>query len=454
MFNNIIDKLHLKSLLYKFKSNIYISNIIWLVIDKILRLSIGIILSVFMARVLGPQEFGKYSYIIAIAFFLGPIANVGFGGLIIKHLTYETISKEKILGTSFVLQLILSLLSILGLSVYYVFFDNKIEVLYAVILSTSFLFQTSNIIKYYFESIVKAKYFIIVENGAFVLTSVFRLCALYFYNTFNIFIFILLLEPIFIFFGLIYVYNNKKKNKICDWKIDLDLTYNLFKKSIPFIISGFSIMVYMKTDLIIINKLLGSASSGLYSVALRLSEVYYTIPLILMSTFSPLLNSSKKDGHHFFLIKLQKLMYLVILISILIITFTMLFSDDLIYFLYGNNYAESSSVLKIHIWTGLFVFIGIISGQWFLLENLQWLVLFKTIFGAILNIILNFLFIPEHGITGAALATLISQFFSVILLDWFFIKSRPIFYFNLKSIFTLPYFIILRLNYAINKKIN
>tara|TARA_B110000305_G_scaffold88661_1_gene99940 strand:- start:108 stop:503 length:396 start_codon:yes stop_codon:yes gene_type:complete len=103
--------------------------------------------------------------------------------------------------------------------------------------------------------------------------------------------------------------------------------------------------------------------------------------------------------------------------------------------LYGTQYNQAGSVLLIHIWAGVFVFLGVASSKWFLVENLKMLLLQRAFYGMIINIILNFILIPKYGIQGAAFATLISQAISAYIIDFFHIKTRKMFYMKSKTIF-------------------
>jgi O-antigen/teichoic acid export membrane protein len=103
------------------------------------------------------------------------------------------------------------------------------------------------------------------------------------------------------------------------------------------------------------------------------------------------------------------------------------FSHQIIYLLYGEKFTEASNVLEISIWASLFVFIGVGSGKFLLAENLQNLAFYRTFYGMIINIILNFILIPSYGIQGAAIATLISQATAAYLFDMFNKETKKIF---------------------------
>jgi O-antigen/teichoic acid export membrane protein len=99
-------------------------------------------------------------------------------------------------------------------------------------------------------------------------------------------------------------------------------------------------------------------------------------------------------------------------------------SDWVVHFLYGNQYNQAGSVLMIHIWAGVFVFLGVASGKWLLSENLQMFSTVNTTIGAIVNIYLNYILIPKMGVEGAAWATLISYCIAAYLSLLFWKKTR------------------------------
>jgi O-antigen/teichoic acid export membrane protein len=76
--------------------------------------------------------------------------------------------------------------------------------------------------------------------------------------------------------------------------------------------------------------------------------------------------------------------------------------------LFGAEYAAAAPVLAIQIWASIFVFIGVAGGKWLLNENLQIYTTINTSIGAATNVVLNYYLIPLHGVTGAAVASLVS----------------------------------------------
>ncbi|PJZ55362.1 O-unit flippase, partial [Leptospira adleri] len=109
-------------------------------------------------------------------------------------------------------------------------------------------------------------------------------------------------------------------------------------------------------------------------------------------------------------------------------------SDPIIQFLFGPRFSEAGVILAIHIWAGTFVFLGVASSRYYLTENLQKVELYKSISGCLSNIVLNFILIPIYGVKGAAIATVISQFFASTLFNLFLKRTREIFFIQVGSV--------------------
>ncbi|MCZ8343807.1 MAG: polysaccharide biosynthesis C-terminal domain-containing protein, partial [Leptospira sp.] len=202
----------------------------------------------------------------------------------------------------------------------------------------------------------------------------------------------------------------------------------------PILVSTLSIVIYMKVDQLMIGSMLGDSSIGVYSVGVKLSEFWYFIPMGLASSVFPTLVAKRKESRLDYLEFLKVLHIILIFTSILMAVFVQWIGKDLVIFLYGSPYALASDVLKIYIWSGIFVFVGVAGGNYFLIENKQVYVLWKSLSGLLVNVLLNFFWIPIYGIYGAAFATLISQFVASCLIPFFFKEVRELSYIQMSSL--------------------
>ena len=193
----------------------------------------------------------------------------------------------------------------------------------------------------------------------------------------------------------------------------------------------------MQIDQIMLGNIIGNASVGIYSAAVRLSTMWYFIPVIITTSIFPSIVELKKNNEKLYLSRLQTLYNLMSWIAIPIAFGAALLSNNIIDFLYGQTYRGAAVVLAIHIWTGIFVFLGVASHQSLLTENYTRIVFLRTFVGATANIILNLIFIPRYEANGAALTTLISQFLTTFCIA-FPEKTRHQAKMMFKSLFSIP----------------
>jgi O-antigen/teichoic acid export membrane protein len=189
----------------------------------------------------------------------------------------------------------------------------------------------------------------------------------------------------------------------------------------------------MKVDQIMIKEMISVEAVGQYAAAVKISEAWYFIPMVIASSLFPAIIDAKKQSEALYYARLQKLYDLMVWMAIAIALPMTFLSDWVVNLLYGEQYNQAGSVLMIHIWTGVFVFLGVASGKWFTTENLQMLAFRRTFYGMVMNVVLNFILIPKYGAQGAAVATLISQIIAAYLSDLLNDKTKKMFIMKTKS---------------------
>lgn len=420
----------------------YFKNTSWLMLEKILRMVAGLFVGVWVARYLGAERFGLLNYAISIVALFSAFATLGLDGIIVRELIKNPEKRDMILGTSFSLKCIVSIfiLSIIVVMVLTGGMDKQTGLL-IIIIAASLLFRSFNIIQSYFEAKVLSKYFVIVQVISLILVSVAQLIFIWERLSLTYFAAVLSVESLISAIGLIFVYFEQKLN-IFHWRIQFKVACRLLKDSWPLILSGIAVSIYMRIDQVMIKHILNADAVGQYAAAVKLSEAWYFIPAIICSSLFPAILNSKKISKEFYYQRLQKLYDLMAWIAIataLPITFL---SGWIVNLLYGAKYSESSSVLMVHIWAGLFVFLGVASNTYLVSENYTAISFYRTSIAMVLNVLLNLSLIPVYGIVGAAFATLISYAvatFSVV----FFANTRVVAVMLLKSLL-LPRFFLLR----------
>ena len=185
-----------------------------------------------------------------------------------------------------------------------------------------------------------------------------------------------------------------------------------------------------------LSRMTGDISVGHYSAALRFSEVWYFVPIIITASSFPGITKlrERRDIYHK---KIKELLSRMVLVSAVIALVISLVAGPLVMMFYGIEYAGSENVLAVHVWTGLFASMGVVSGKWMIAESLQKIALYRNMAGMVVNILLNMWLIPIWGPVGAAIASLVACIIAFYLVDSVFPKTRSMFKMKTEVLFGL-----------------
>ena len=411
-----------------------INNTGWVFGDQIVRLGIGLIVGVWIARYLGSNEYGLLSYSMAFVALFSPLTTLGLDSLLVRDVLHEPHKRNEILGTVLgircvggLIGAILTILSIVAINQH-----NDRVVLLVVILSVGSIFQASNTIDLWFQSQLESKHTVVAKMCVFSAITLIRLALIYYKVGIVPFAIVNSLEMALGCVALSIAYCRSGASLIA-LRWNSQLVYPMLKESFPLLLSGLTIMLYMKIDLIMIGQMIGTRSVGIYAAASRLSEVWYALPVAIAASAAPSIYEGKKISEEVYYGRVKKLIGTMTWLAIIIVLPMTLASDYFVTTLFGIEYKEAGSILAIHIWSSIFVFTGVATSSWFVAEGLSYLSLQRTAIGAIVNVILNLILIPKfHGL-GAAIATVISQAFASLFCNAFHPKTRKIFYLQLRS---------------------
>jgi polysaccharide transporter, PST family len=308
------------------------------------------------------------------------------------------------------------------------------------IFASSTIFQAFETIDLWFQSRIQSKYTVLAKNTAFLTIAIVKVILINLKAPLLAFAGATLAEVVVGVVGLIMFYKYQG-HSIGTWRWSLQLARKLLRESWPLILSGFSIIIYMRVDQIMLGQMVGDQMVGIYSAATRVSEVWYFVPGAIASSVAPGIYAAKKAGDEaLYYRRIGQSLQVLALIAILIAVPMTFVSGPIITGLFGNEYAAAGPILAIHIWAALFVFTGIGTSTWFIAEGLTHLSFQRTLIGAVINICLNFGLIPAYGGVGAAIATVISQAFASFLSNAFHPKAKKIFRVQLRSF--LPFLML------------
>ena len=405
----------------------YIHNTAWLFSEKVLRLALGVWIVIWVARYLGPAKFGLLNYAISFVGLFMPIASLGLDNILIKELTLNPDKENELMGSAFVLKLTGSLFSVIATTIC-CFLINKTATTQFLILISAFtlLVHPFLIFEFHFRSTIRSKFYALAMMTALLVSASLRVIFILYQFPLPYFAAVPAIELVIVsvFLFIFYIRSNKS---VFGWHPDFKIQKRLIKDSWPLLFSGAMISIYMRIDQVMIQNMLGDEAVGFYSAAVRISEAWYFIPVVICQSVLPSIISSRDYDQRLYDKRLQRLFNLMVFISLSVAIPTTLMANILIPLLYGASYAPSTFVFQIHIWAGVFVSIGVAASNWLLAENFQVYYFIILSMGAVINIIANIFLIHHFSFYGAAIATILSQAFSSYMGLFLFSKTRPCF---------------------------
>ncbi|MBW4506575.1 MAG: flippase [Scytonematopsis contorta HA4267-MV1] len=423
----------------KFSPNLIkiLKNTAWLFADNILRMFSGLIVGVWVARYLQPEQYGNYNYCIAFVSLFGAVASLGLNQIVIRDIVREPSEKNQLLGTAFVLKLLGGIVALI-LSVGMISIlrpGDNLSLWMVGITALSMTFNSFEVIDFWFQSQVQSKHTVLAKNLALALSCVVKISLINSQAPLIAFAVVYAGEFALVAVGLVTVYH-LQGNLMTAWKYRLDYAIRLLKDSWTLILSGFMIMIYMRIDQIMLGEMVGDKAVGIYSAAVRVSELWMFIPIAISNSVFPSIIEAKKISENLYYERLQKLFSSMSFLSYVVAIGISLFAGQIIQLLFGAGYEAASSILIVHIWMGVFMCLGVVRSLWTTTEGLMRFAFITAGIGGLINILLNLLLIGKYGGLGAAIATVIAQASADYIASGLFPQTRKIFIVQTKALFT------------------
>jgi O-antigen/teichoic acid export membrane protein len=406
----------------------YFFNTGWMFFEKLLRFVAGIFVGAYVARYLQPAQYGLLNYVISFVAFSAFFAGLGLDTILIQELVKDREKRDKLMGTAFVMKFVASLIVFAGISVivHFTSEDSTTKILMLIIGSGIIAQHAFGITEFYFKSKVQSKYIVISQMIALASISVLRIGLVLAKSPLPMFALTTVLDYLIAAIGLFFFYQ-KYTPGVFRWKFEMSTARKLFLRSWPMIFSSLAITAYMQFNQLMVKWMLGNEASGYYGVCVRLSEMWYFIPLAICTSVFPALINAKSQSDELYKDRLQRLFDLMVGISVSIALPLTLFSDFIVTLIFGEAYARSADIMTLYVWSGVFTSMGIALANWVIIEDQQKARMICLIIAGIMNIVLSYYLLQVVGLNGAAISTLISYSFANYFHLLFIPKGRTAF---------------------------
>lgn len=390
-----------------------INNIVWLFLDKLLRMGVGLFVGVWIARYLGPEQFGLLSYATAFVVIFSSIATLGLDSIVVRTIVREPERKNEILGTVFTLKLIGGAVAF-ALTMLSIFFLRPADYLsqwLIGVITLGTIFQAFDTIDLWFQSLIQCKYTVIAKNAAFILVSCAKVSLILLKAPIIAFAWAGTVEVVIGAAGLVFAYK-VSGGSIMTWERSRELGLRLFHDSWPLMFSTIVGVIYLRIDQVMLGQMVSNSEVGIYSASVQLAEVWYFIPMAIYTSVYPSILKAKSISEELFYERLQYLYNLMAFLAYAIAIPVTFISGWAVNLLFGPAYSRAGELLALLIWAGIFINLGVARSTFLMSMNWTRVHLFTSVLGCLTNVGLNLLLIPRYGAMGAVIASCVAYWFT------------------------------------------
>lgn len=413
-----------------------LKNITALYLAKFLSLFFGLILSIMIARILGDESFGQYSFIIAFTSIFAILSGLGYDMLIVKELARNKNKTNKYLGNVITIRFLLSIIIFISFIIITCIFKLPTEIKSILYLfgAYNFLIYFAKIFQAVFQAYEKMEYILfinIIIHSIRAASGIFILL-----NGFGLFI----LGLVFLFSGIFEVllsfiicYKKFSRPKI-------EFNYKFMKKSlkvaIPIGLTSIFSIIFIKIDTLMLTLFKSDAVVGWYNAAYNLTINFTFFPNLFMEALFPSIALFFITSKESLKIAFEKSFKYLFIIGLPLTTGITLLSDKIILIIYGEQFFNSIIALQILSWDILLIFLYRCMYYLLISAEKQNKITLISGFCVFFNIGLNIILIPSFSYIGAGIATIFTE--SIILISFFYLIRKNIFQIQLKNILIKP----------------
>jgi PST family polysaccharide transporter len=408
-----------------------------LLADRIFRAILELAVGLWMARYLGPANFGDLSFAIAVVALLGPFATVGLQGVLVRELVAHPDEASEILGSAATIRLVGACIVVVILLVGSEFFVGGARLSLVQIVAIGVLFQVSEILDLYLQALGQMRASAVARSSAAAVASALRVGLILTMAGVFAFAWAFTAEMLLwaAFLSITYRLGRGTGSR---WRWSSNHARRLLTRSWPLILSGVGAVLNLKIDQVMLGAMVSPGELGHYSAAARLSEAAYFLPLVLVTAAFPGIVRARENDPADYLDRLDGLVRLLVGLAWCIIVAGLLLGPGLIRLTLGDTFAAAVPVFRVHIFACLFIFPGVVLSRWLIAEDLTRFSITRHAAGGLVNVALNLALIPVYGGFGAAVATVISYAVASHFSFYISRETRPAATIVTRALFVLP----------------
>lgn len=403
--------------------NSVFKNAGWIIGCKIVQSLLNLVVGLITARYLGPSNYGVLSYVSSVVAFTMPLMQLGLNQTLVKKFIRDPEREGVILGTALLLNIMSAVFCMVG-SVAFVMFVNAGEtetILVCALYSLTLIFNATEMTQYWFQSKLLSKYPSIAALAAYIAVAAYKIYLLITQKSVVWFAFSNVIDYFLISVILIVIYKKVGGQRL---SVNLCVAKQLLSESKYYIIPSMMVVIFQNTDRIMIKLMVGERETGFYSAAITCISISAFVFSAILDSARPVILEEKTRNPALYEKRVVQLYSIITCLSLAQSVGMTVLAKPLVFLLYGEEYAEAAGILAVAVWYNTFGHYGSVRNIWILAEGKQKYLTAINVMGACANIALNFVLIPLWGGVGAAVASVITQFFTNVIIGFIFKPIR------------------------------
>jgi PST family polysaccharide transporter len=402
-------------------------NLAWLVGDRAVRLLTTLAIGSWVARHLGEQQYGMFAYAVACVAVVAAASALGMDALVVRDIIKSPANASKLIGTATLFRMAATItagLPMLGL-VYLLRPEEPLVVGLVAMLGVGIFFQSLETAELWFQAKIQMRLLVLPRLVLFFIVNAIKVWLVLSNRSLVAFV---ALSTVELAAGgvLTFALVRRGSNGLVKMQFDWSEGWRLLRECWSLAVSGLVVITYMKVGQLLISGLLDDAALGVYSAAIRVSETANFLPVILASSLLPSLLRARDAGPEVYRVARLRFFRLNALLAFAICVPLTVLAPLITRVLYGAQFLGSASVLAVHSWSLVFVFMGVARGQHLLNERQPVWSLISTTLGLVANVAFSLILIPRYGPIGAAYAVLLAYGIAAVGTPFLFTATRQL----------------------------
>jgi O-antigen/teichoic acid export membrane protein len=381
---------------------------------------LGFFTIIYLGRILDKSGFGIIGFATAFISYFILVVNFGFSTYGTMEIAKDQTKTSIFVNNVFSLRILISIFLMIILIIYLLLSEKSVETKYVFLITGLNLFANAIALNWVFQAIEKMQYIAVrqILSGLLSLAGVI----IFVHSKSDTLIAAAILSLSALIGNIWFIPIYQKMFSRLKFELNLPFWWELIKKSFPLAFASMMIGIYYNLDMVMLGYMKPESDVGIYNAAYKIFLVGILPSQLIFSAFFPLLSKVGLIATSEFRNTLKN--YAKFMFGTGIVSGILLFalSENIILIVFGKNYIAAAQPLSILAVNVLMVCINVFFGNPMIAwgKNKEYAV--AITFGAVVNIILNFILIPKYSYIGAAFATLLSEVAVFIGLFYLFNK--------------------------------